>query len=200
MGPKTRQESKKLTVKRMASVLAVVLFGIALSELLQFPSWFQTGWSTAVGLVAPFLLLAWSFSAFGWNTKEPNWMAQVGLGILLCGSLHLLIRLLLNLEIYRGLPHVAVSGLAVIILIRISMKDVGSLIGVPVVAGIIYATIWFVLFPAMQGGKPSRLAALSGPVVGELAPEIEGVDLEGVEFKLSNYRGKVVMLNFYGDW
>ncbi len=39
-----------------------------------------------------------------------------------------------------------------------------------------------------------------GPEVGNLAPEIEGEDLDGVPFKLSDYRGKVVMLDFYGDW
>jgi hypothetical protein len=39
-----------------------------------------------------------------------------------------------------------------------------------------------------------------GPTIGEEAPEIVGVDLDGVEFKLSDYRGKVVMLDFYGDW
>jgi hypothetical protein len=39
-----------------------------------------------------------------------------------------------------------------------------------------------------------------GPEVGMLAPEIEGPDLDGVQFKLSDYRGKVVMLDFYGDW
>jgi hypothetical protein len=39
-----------------------------------------------------------------------------------------------------------------------------------------------------------------GPVLGTEAPEIVGVDLDGVEFKLSDYRGKVVMLDFYGDW
>ena len=39
-----------------------------------------------------------------------------------------------------------------------------------------------------------------GPEEGQLAPEIEGADLEGTEFKLSDYRGKVVMLDFYGDW
>ena len=38
------------------------------------------------------------------------------------------------------------------------------------------------------------------PKVGFLAPEIEGVDLDGTQFKLSDYRGKVVMLDFYGDW
>jgi hypothetical protein len=36
--------------------------------------------------------------------------------------------------------------------------------------------------------------------VGKPAPEIEGEDLAGVSFKLSDYRGKVVMLDFWGDW
>jgi hypothetical protein len=36
--------------------------------------------------------------------------------------------------------------------------------------------------------------------VGQAAPEIEGEDIDGVAFKLSDYRGKVVMLDFWGDW
>ena len=36
--------------------------------------------------------------------------------------------------------------------------------------------------------------------VGNLAPEIASEDLEGVPFKLSDYRGKVVMLDFWGHW
>ena len=36
--------------------------------------------------------------------------------------------------------------------------------------------------------------------VGMEAPDIEGKDLEGVAFKLSDYRGKVVLLDFWGDW
>ena len=35
---------------------------------------------------------------------------------------------------------------------------------------------------------------------GCVAPEIEGKDLDGVAFKLSDYRGKVVLLDFWGDW
>ena len=35
---------------------------------------------------------------------------------------------------------------------------------------------------------------------GSLAPEIKGNDLDGAPFKLSDYRGKVVMLDFWGDW
>ena len=50
-------------------------------------------------------------------------------------------------------------------------------------------------------GKPALPSNVSGgPAIGEEAPEIVGVDLEGEEFKLSDYRGKVVMLDFYGDW
>jgi cytochrome oxidase Cu insertion factor (SCO1/SenC/PrrC family) len=36
--------------------------------------------------------------------------------------------------------------------------------------------------------------------IGKLAPEIEGEDIDGVPFKLSDYRGKVVVLDFWGDW
>ena len=36
--------------------------------------------------------------------------------------------------------------------------------------------------------------------VGKLAPEVEGEDVDGRRFKLSDYRGKVVMIDFWGDW
>jgi AhpC/TSA family len=36
--------------------------------------------------------------------------------------------------------------------------------------------------------------------IGKTAPEIEGEDLDGKKFKLSDYRGKVVMLDFWGNW
>jgi len=36
--------------------------------------------------------------------------------------------------------------------------------------------------------------------VGKTVPEVEGVDVDGVDFKLSDYRGKVVMLDFWGHW
>jgi len=36
--------------------------------------------------------------------------------------------------------------------------------------------------------------------VGQVAPDIAGRDLDGVPFKLSDYRGKVVLLTFSGDW
>ena len=37
-------------------------------------------------------------------------------------------------------------------------------------------------------------------VIGKVAPDIVGKDADGVEFKLSDYRGKVVVLDFWGEW
>lgn len=36
--------------------------------------------------------------------------------------------------------------------------------------------------------------------IGMEVPEIEGEDVDGVKFKLSDYRGKVVVIDFWGDW
>jgi hypothetical protein len=36
--------------------------------------------------------------------------------------------------------------------------------------------------------------------IGMKAPDIKGEDMDGVGFKLSDYRGKVVVLDFWGDW
>ena len=35
---------------------------------------------------------------------------------------------------------------------------------------------------------------------GMVAPEIEAEDIDGVVFKLSDYRGKVIVLDFWGNW
>lgn len=37
-------------------------------------------------------------------------------------------------------------------------------------------------------------------VVGKASPDIEGEDIDGKKFKLSDYRGKVVLLDFWGHW
>ena len=36
--------------------------------------------------------------------------------------------------------------------------------------------------------------------IGKMAPDIVGEDLDEVPFKLSDYRGKVVVIDFWGDW
>ena len=45
-----------------------------------------------------------------------------------------------------------------------------------------------------------ELFAIEHLAIGKEVPEIEGNDLDGVSFKLSDYRGKVVLLDFWGDW
>ncbi len=37
-------------------------------------------------------------------------------------------------------------------------------------------------------------------VIGKTAPEIDGEDIDSKKFKLSDYRGKVVVLDFWGHW
>ncbi len=39
-----------------------------------------------------------------------------------------------------------------------------------------------------------------GTNVGESIKDIAGKDVEGVKFSLADYEGKVVMLDFWGDW
>ena len=46
----------------------------------------------------------------------------------------------------------------------------------------------------------TQLFEIENLAIGCIAPEIEGEDLDGVAFKLSDYRGKVVVLDFWGHW
>jgi hypothetical protein len=36
--------------------------------------------------------------------------------------------------------------------------------------------------------------------IGKPDSEIEGEDIDGRQFKLSDYRGKVMLLDFWGNW
>ncbi len=69
---------------------------------------------------------------------------------------------------------------------------------------------------AKLAGMKEKFGALAGPygtwgvrydeliaslqVIGKPAQEIAGKDLDGVAFKLTDYRGKVVLLDFWGYW
>lgn len=46
----------------------------------------------------------------------------------------------------------------------------------------------------------AELFELRNLAIGKVAPDIVGKDADGVEFKLSDYRGKVVLLDFWGFW
>ena len=36
--------------------------------------------------------------------------------------------------------------------------------------------------------------------IGDVAPDIEGIDAEGISFRLSDYKGQVVVIDFWGFW
>lgn len=63
-------------------------------------------------------------------------------------------------------------------------------------------------FGDVQGGFRETLAdAARGQLfeirnlgIGKVAPDIKGEDVDGKSFKLSDYRGKVVVIDFWGDW
>jgi peroxiredoxin len=40
----------------------------------------------------------------------------------------------------------------------------------------------------------------AAPAVGQKAPQITGEDINGKALKLSDFAGKVVVLDFFGDW
>jgi len=46
----------------------------------------------------------------------------------------------------------------------------------------------------------SELFEIRNLAIGKAAPDIVGEDIDGKSFKLSDYRGKVVVLDFWGNW
>jgi hypothetical protein len=53
---------------------------------------------------------------------------------------------------------------------------------------------------AEKAARIARGEIVEGVQKDDRAPEITGTDLDGVAFKLSDYKGKIVMLDFWGDW
>jgi len=51
-----------------------------------------------------------------------------------------------------------------------------------------------------KGGAKALIALKKSLVAGKKAPDIEGQDAEGSKFRLSDYRGKVVLLTFSANW
>ena len=54
--------------------------------------------------------------------------------------------------------------------------------------------------PDLEERAGRMLSELRRLTVGKVAPEIEGKDLKGRKMKLSDYRGQVVLLTFWGTW
>jgi thiol-disulfide isomerase/thioredoxin len=54
--------------------------------------------------------------------------------------------------------------------------------------------------PALAAAIAQTEACPRGLAVGDVLPDIAGFDLDGAPFRLCDYRGKVVVLVFWGDW
>ena len=48
--------------------------------------------------------------------------------------------------------------------------------------------------------EPASDAVAPSPLVGQPAPEIEGPDLDGSRVRLSDFRGRYVVVNFFATW
>jgi hypothetical protein len=58
----------------------------------------------------------------------------------------------------------------------------------------------FLLALGLAGLGCAEQTRPAGLAVGVVAPELEGQDENGKTLKLSDYRGKVVMLDFWAGW
>lgn len=54
--------------------------------------------------------------------------------------------------------------------------------------------------PHLDGTVAETVHTFRNSDVGKVAADIKGEDTDGKKFKLSDYRGKVVMLDFWGHW
>jgi hypothetical protein len=53
---------------------------------------------------------------------------------------------------------------------------------------------------ALAEGAKSNLFEIRNLAIGKTSPDLEGEDSDGKKFKLSDYRGKVVVLDFWARW
>lgn len=98
-------------------------------------------------------------------------------------------------------PNPDVQAGAYFVLLRQTLAE--SKLGSPA-----YKTARETLLTAKARCKDGELAARiqaavdarEGLTDGSIAPDISGVDMDGVSFKLSDYKGKIIMLDFWGDW
>ncbi len=52
----------------------------------------------------------------------------------------------------------------------------------------------------LAGCQPAQISLNSKLAVGSTLPNIEGTDLNGDPISSADFKGKVVLLDFFGDW
>jgi peroxiredoxin len=88
------------------------------------------------------------------------------------------------------------------------VRLLGALAAAPVLVGIQQAILWLVFLPGLgeqqlaefNAARGARHAASTLVSVGEPAPDFGLTTIDGDEFRLSDARGRVVMVNFFATW
>jgi thiol-disulfide isomerase/thioredoxin len=83
-----------------------------------------------------------------------------------------------------------------------------ALLGVGAIVGVVLAGLWAAGVFKSTAGEAATLvdtpavAGVSdvGPLAGQVAPDFELTDFDGNRHRLSDYRGKVVYVNFWATW
>ncbi len=104
-------------------------------------------------------------------------------------------------ERYEGRPPSRGGGNTLLIVLGVVAGIVvicGGVIVVCIAAVIMLGKNASGTFSNVSAGP--TLAGMPGAQIGQPAPNIAGEDLDGKAFKLSDYKGKVVLLDFWGNW
>lgn len=65
---------------------------------------------------------------------------------------------------------------------------------------VVIGVVAFMLFAARHHHRAANGAAMQGSAIGSTAPDFTLTTLDGKKVKLSDYRGKAVLLNFWATW